>query len=265
MLTDPVQAAIAELEQPPLPQPPVFSDVAAERRHRKERLAAAFRIFGRAGHEEGGAGHITVRDPERPDCFWVNPFGVSFRRMTVSDLVLVDHAGHLVEGSRPINAAAFAIHSEVHRARPDVVAAAHAHTVHGKAWASLGKPLEPISQDHCYFYEDHALYDDFNGVVLDVAEGRNLAGALGTKKAAILQNHGILTVGQSVDEAAYWFMAMDRCCHVSLLAEAAGKPISVPHERAKATHDQIGTHFLGWFFFQPLYDVVVAEEPDFLD
>ena len=94
-----------------------------ERLHRKQRLAAAFRIFGRLGFDEGVAGHITARDPEHLDRFWVNPFGMSFRRIRVRDLILVDHTGAVVEGSWPVNRAAFAIHSQVHAARPDSAAA----------------------------------------------------------------------------------------------------------------------------------------------
>jgi ribulose-5-phosphate 4-epimerase/fuculose-1-phosphate aldolase len=162
-----------------------------------------------------------------------------------------------------VNGAAFAIHSQVHAARPDVVACAHAHSIYGKAWCSLGRPLDPITQDHCYFYEDHAVYDDFTGVVHDLADGASLASALGTKKAALLQNHGLLTVGHSVDEAAYWFMALDRCCHVSLLAEATRHaPKLIPHDRATNVRETIGTHYLGWFFFQPLFDELIAREPD---
>ena len=123
------------------------------------------------------AGHITVRDPEFPDRFWLNPFGVDFRMIRVSDLVCVDHDGTIVHGDHAINQAAFAIHSEVHAARPDVVAAAHTHSVHGRAFSSLGRLLDPITQDSCAFYDDHVLFDDFTGVVLDPLEGKRIAAA----------------------------------------------------------------------------------------
>src|SRR4051795_11311058 len=84
-----------------------------ERLWRKQRLALAFRIFGRFGFDEGVAGHITARDPERTDEFWVNPFGMSFKQITVDDLIRVDHAGNVVEGTWPVNQAAFAIHSSI--------------------------------------------------------------------------------------------------------------------------------------------------------
>src|SRR5579862_5924145 len=128
---------------------PKFDTVAEERLHRKQRLAAGFRLFGKFGFDEGVAGHITVRDPEHADRFWLNPFGMNFKHIRVSDLICVDHSGEVVEGDARVNRAAFAIHSQVHAARPDVVAAAHAHSIYGKSWSTLGRLLDPITQDAC--------------------------------------------------------------------------------------------------------------------
>ena len=116
--------------------PPVLDNPADERRMRKHKLAAALRIFGRFGFDEGVAGHFTVRDPERLDHFWVNPFGRSFKQMRVSDLILVNHSGDIVEGNGLLNAAAFAIHSQIHKNLPHVIAAAHTHSLYGKTWPS---------------------------------------------------------------------------------------------------------------------------------
>jgi len=146
---------------PQLPEPPTFATVEAERRDRKQRLAAAFRLFSRYGFDEGIAGHITARDPEYRDRFWVNPFGMHFGQIRVRDLILVNDKGEVVEGNKPVNAAAFAIHSQIHAARPDIVAAAHAHSLYGKSWSSLGRLLDPLTQDACAFYEDHSLFDDY--------------------------------------------------------------------------------------------------------
>ncbi len=166
------------------PRFPKFDSVEAERRHRKQHLAAAFRLFGHFGFDEGLAGHITARDPELLDHFWVNPLGLNFKLVRVKDLILVNDRGDVVEGDWPLNAAAFAIHSQIHAARPDVVAAAHAHSVYGKAWSSLRRPLDPLTQDACAFYGDHAVFDDYTGVVLDLEEGKRLAHALGSNKAS---------------------------------------------------------------------------------
>jgi ribulose-5-phosphate 4-epimerase/fuculose-1-phosphate aldolase len=240
-------------------------DFEAVRLHRKQRLAAAFRIFARFGFDEGVAGHITARDPELLDHFWVNPFAMHFSQIRVSDLILVNDQGEVVEGDRPVNTAAFAIHSQLHAARPDVVAAAHTHSVHGKAWSTLGRRLDPITQDSCVFYDDHSLFDDYTGVVLNTDEGKRIAVALGEHKAVILRNHGLLTVGHSVEEAAYWFVTMDTTCRAQLLAESAGKPVLIDADMAALTASQVGSHAAGEIGFAPLYDVVMREEPDFLD
>src|ERR1700757_4240656 len=248
-----------------IPRPPVFATAAEERLHRKRMLAAAFRLFSRLGFDEGVAGHITARDPERLDHFWVNPFGMHFSQIRASNLILVNHRGEVVEGNYPVNGAAFAIHSQVHAARPDVIAAAHAHSMYGKSWASLGRLLDPITQDACAFFEDHVLFDDFTGVVYETSEGERIAKALGSHKAAILRNHGLLTVGETVDEAVWWFITMDRSCQAQLLAEAAGKPIAIDKENALITRGQVGTHMAGWFQFQPLWQRITREQPDLFE
>ena len=248
-----------------LPMPPTFATFEEERRHRQERLAAGFRLFSKFGFDEGVAGHITARDPEDPELFWVNPFAVHFGHISVSDLLCVNAQGEVVEGNRPVNVAAFAIHSQVHAARPDVMAAAHSHSVYGKSWSALGRTLDPITQDVCAFYEDHDLFDDYTGVVVNTEEGKRIGAALGTNKAVILRNHGLLTVGETVDEAVWWFITMERSCQAQLLAEAAGTPVLIDKEVAELTHSQVGNHYSGWLSFQPLYNRIVREQPDLLD
>jgi ribulose-5-phosphate 4-epimerase/fuculose-1-phosphate aldolase len=245
-----------------MPTPPTFDNVEEERQHRKVRLAAGFRLFSRFGFDEGVAGHITARDPELSDHFWVNPFAMHFGHIRASDLLLVNEHGDVVEGDRVVNTAAFAIHSQVHAARPDVVSAAHSHSVYGRTWSTLGRPLDPITQDVCAFHGDHAVFDDYTGVVLDLEEGKRIAHALAGHKAVILRNHGLLTVGHSVDEAVWWFITMERSCQAQLMAEAAGTPVLIDEDMASLTAEQVGSHLAGWLSFQPLFDRIIREQPD---
>src|SRR5271156_6511900 len=204
-----VSSEVKIAKTPPMP---TFTTAGEERLHRKQRLASAFRLFAKFGFSEGVAGHITVRDPEWTDHFWVNPFGMHFAHIRVSDLVMVNEKGEVVEGNRPVNESAFAIHSRGHKARPDVVAQ-----------------------------------------------------ALGHRKAVIMQNHGNLTVGSTGDEAAWFYIAMDRSCQSQLMAEAAGKPIPIAHEAAVVARKQVGNPRVAWFQYQPLWDLIVREQPDLLD
>ncbi|RCK63361.1 Meiotically up-regulated gene 14 protein [Candida viswanathii] len=220
---------------------PTFTDPHLERKFILEHTAATFRIFARRGFSEGEAGHCSVRDPVQCDTFWINPLGVHFALIRAADLVHVDEKGNILpDGNQaPINAAGFAIHSSLHRARSDVNAACHTHSIHGRAYSAFGKPLEMINQDACVFYGDNqAVYLSFGGVALEKDEGRAIADATGgVARAVILQNHGLLTLGETIDEAAYLFTLMENTCRVQLLADAAEskeKPkLVIPDEEAE--------------------------------
>ncbi|MDX8530101.1 class II aldolase/adducin family protein [Mesorhizobium sp. VK25A] len=244
---------------------PSFDSLREERQHRKQRLAGAFRIFASLGFCEGVAGHITARDPEFTDTFWVNPFGMHFGQIRVHDLIRVDREGNVVEGESPANISAFAIHAAIHEARPEVVAAAHAHSIYGKAWSAIGRLLDPITQDACAFYEDHIFFDDARVLITEASEGAGLARCLGPHKAAILRNHGLLTVGETVEEAVWWFVAMERCCQAQFLAESVGQPLQIDGSNARAARAVNGTPFTGWFQCQPLWDQIVRLQPDLLN
>jgi ribulose-5-phosphate 4-epimerase/fuculose-1-phosphate aldolase len=121
-----------------------------------------------------------------------------------------------------------------------------------------------ITQDSLRFYKSHAVYDNFGGIVLDHEEGKRIAKCLGNGKAAILQNHGLLTVGQSVDEAAFWFISLDKTCHAQLLVDAASagsghKKIFINDEEAAFTYPQVGGPEKGWLAFQGYYDEQLAK------
>lgn len=262
-MTNTLEGKLAELEKEATTQK---ADFETERRHRKERLAAGLRTMGRLHLAEGVAGHVTVRDPEFPDRFWVNPFGKNFKLMKVSDLICVDHSGEIVEGDGALNQAAFAIHGQIHKARPDIMAAAHSHSMYGRTFSSLGKPLKMITQDHTMFYDDVALCSDGSGaVVLDLEVGKKMAEALGERKALIHQNHGLITTGGSVDAAVWWFISLERCCQSQLVAEAAGEPIEIPQAYCEDGYKAQGHDVAGWFQFQPFWDELVEREPEFLD
>jgi ribulose-5-phosphate 4-epimerase/fuculose-1-phosphate aldolase len=249
----------------PMPGAPIFDSPAQERRHRKVRLAAALRIFGRYGFGEGISGHISVRDPEHADLFWVNPFGVSFNLVKVSDLICVDPDGKVVEGRHPVNPSAFAIHSQIHELRPDAVAAAHAHTVSSRALGALGRGLVPVDQESAAFHQNHVVYDAYDGPSVAVDQGRRMAEHLGDNRAILLRHHGLITVGGSVDEAVHWFVTFDGCAQIQLLAAAAGELKPMTDEQARSAREGFGDPQLGWFSFKLLWDELLAEQPDFID
>lgn len=146
--------------------------------------------------------------------------------LKASDMVHINEDGQVIGGNKvAVNAAGFKIHGAIHKARPDLNAACHCHSPAGKAWSTFGKPLDIINQDMCTLYGIQAVYESFGGVVLDDEESQRVAAALGDKaRAVVLQNHGLLTAGSTVDEAAYLFTMMERSCEVQLMVESAGLP-----------------------------------------
>jgi len=243
---------------------PVFDTVEEERQHRLERLAGVCRIFGHAGYSVGLLGHITVRDPEHHDRLWANPMGVSFSRMRVSDLVQIDHRGKLLHGDRPVNPVGVLLHAAVHRARPDLVAVCHAHSTYGSAWSAFGRPVDPITQDTAVFFEQQAVITEPR-VAANPDQADQFAAAFGSHKVAIQANHGIFSTGRTIDEAAWWFISMDRACHVQLLAQAAGSPDRWPDDMARGLSRGLGSPEFGWLSFQPLWDEITASDPDLFD
>ncbi|KAJ5997794.1 hypothetical protein N7522_009454 [Penicillium canescens] len=217
---------------------PKIDDPYKKRQWQLEHMAGAFRVFARKGFTEGTSGHISVRDPVDPTTFWINPMGIHFGMLKASDMVQIDANGQVIGGNKTaVNAAGFMIHSAIHRARPDIHAACHTHSPAGKAWSTFGRPLDIISQDTCILWGTQAVYKAFGGVVLGAEEGVRIAEAMGDKaRMIVLQNHGLLTAGGTVDEAAYLFTLAERSCEIQIMVESTGLPKNfVGEEEAELT------------------------------
>lgn len=214
------------------------AELGAERLRRKRDVALGYRIFAALRWGDLGDGHITARDPEHTDCFWLLRYPVPFEQATIDDLVLVRADGTTVDG-RPVNRTAYHIHHPVHDARPDVVAVAHTHTAWGTPFCATRRPLLPITQEACQFFERWASFDDEEVQVLGLAGGARIAAALGRHQVVLLRNHGLLTVGTSVAEAIASFVTLERVTEAHLKAPDA-TPISA--ESARIARDDLLRH-----------------------
>ncbi|KAH7016696.1 class II aldolase/adducin N-terminal [Ilyonectria destructans] len=247
----------------PLTGIPTFVSFQAHREHIILHMAAVFRNWARVGYIEGISGHISVRDPEFPGCIWMNPIGKHFALMNASDMVCLEIAtGKIVGGNkvRPVNKPGFFIHSEMHKARHDVHAICHAHTMAGRAWTVFGKPLDMITQDVCDLYDSIAVMNEYGGIVAADEEGKQIARALGPRnKAALLLNHGLITVGNTVDEAAFLLGLVERSCEIQLKVEAAcaGNPelkkTLIPNELCKFNFQMAGEK--NWLYVEAQPDI----------
>ena len=239
---------------------PTFATADDLRAHRRRQTAIGYRILGSFGWGASGDGHVSARDPELSDHFWLARYGVPFNQVTTDDIVLVGPDGAVVDApggiDTGINLAAYNIHWPLHEARPDVVSAVHTHTPYGTPFAAQRRLLAPISQEACAFFDNHSLFDDEELDVVSIDGGKRIAAALGPHRAVILCNHGLLTTGASVAEAVGWFVVMERVAEVHMKAGETARPISDEGARAVARTNSHPRS--GWHAFQYLARRVIA-------
>ena len=249
---------------------PRHDDLLQERLHRKQRLAAAYRLFAQYGFEVGLAGHFTARDPIETEHYWINPLGVPFSQISVSQLLRVDSQGQVVEGEGLLNTSALDLHYGLQHARPEVVGIAHLHGFYGRTWSSLGQLFDPITAEAGAFIGDQAIFrrhdlrktdgtleqdrDIVTGAFVDSFAGNNLL---------FWQNHGVWTVGETVESAAWRFILAEDVARSHLLARAAGVPI-IPQLEPASAEGRARNELFSWLNFQPLWDEIIARQPDLL-
>ena len=193
----------------------------AEREARIQ-LAACYRIFEMLGWDQLIFNHITVRVPGPDVRFLINPFGLHYREITASNLVLIDVDGNSLRESKwPVNRAGFVIHSAVHGALKDVHCVMHTHTTTGMAVACLKDGLSPHNFYGAMLHGQVA-YHDLEGVTVEPGERERIVRDIGDKRAVILRNHGLLAWGCNVPEAFLTLWTLQRACDVQIMASAAG-------------------------------------------
>lgn len=191
-------------------------------------LAAAYRWFDLLGLTDLIYTHMSARVPDAPHHFLINPYGLMFHEITASNLVKVDIDGNLVEPSEfGMNPAGFTIHSALYHARPDIGAAIHLHTIASMAVSTQKDGLLPLNQHSLRWYNRIA-YHDYEGIALDLEERDRLAADLGSHHSMILRNHGLLTVGGDVPEAAVLMYYLEDSCKCQVATLAGNRDLVLP-------------------------------------
>ena len=203
-------------------------------------LAAAYRLVALFGWDDLVFTHLSARVPGPDHHFLINPYGLNYDEVTASNLVKIDINGHVVEHSdHPINEAGFIIHSAIHmleNTSNHVIM--HTHSRAGMAVAALKDGLLPISMGATMFYDDIA-YHDYEGPSLYLDERSRLQASLGNKKALILRNHGLMTVGETVPEAFVRLYRLESACRTQLDASAAGEVNLLDHDTASKSGQDV--------------------------
>ena len=209
---------------------PGSSRYSAEEWRLRQELAACYRLIAHFRMTDLIFTHISARIPGPEHHFLINPYGLWFDEITASNLVKIDLQGQAVEPSPySVNPAGFVIHSAIHGARENAQCVLHTHTRAGCAVAAQRDGLLPLNQISMEFYGNVA-YHDYEGIALDLDERERLVKDLGDKPVLILRNHGLLTVGETVQQAFLRMYYLEKACEIQLAAQAGGQALVVPSE-----------------------------------
>ncbi|MGB5076473.1 MAG: class II aldolase/adducin family protein [Sphingorhabdus sp.] len=209
-----------------------------------QELAVLARTLHREGYDDHIAGHITIADPN--GTFLVNPWELAWDELTASDIIRVDSTGRVIEGEWNVTPA-IGLHLAVHQRRHNLRVVIHNHSRWGSVWSASGRIPPVYDQTSGHVDEDPALYDEYAGTVDGAMEAQAAADALGQGKWALLKNHGVFIVAESVRQAHLRAITMEHRCrlawHVEVLGE--GQPIDNPESlRVAQMSDPLGMPFL---------------------
>lgn len=206
----------------------------------RAKLALGCRILAMEGHGDVIWGHMSVRDPNNPEQYWMKANGVGLEEISEDDLVLLDYAGNKVAGMRQRHNE-FPIHAEIMRRRPDVNAVVHTHPTLPTVLGSSGHTIKPVTHEGCYFYPPTIpLYTDMTDLIVTRDQGEAVASSLGVHKALFLLNHGIVIASATIEEAVVASMLLEKACRAQLAAISMGTDVPCsPDEEALLKREHI--------------------------
>lgn len=187
----------------------------------RQKLIDAGRILDATGQGDLTRGHVSIRVPGDPTHFYMKPHSFGFEEITPENIVICNLDGEKISGGGRKHSEVY-IHSEIFKARPDVMSVIHAHPTYAVAWSATGKPLQPISQPGIAFADGVPYFTDTVDLIRSTDMGAGVARALGSHKAVLMRNHGVAVVGATAEEATVLTIWLDNAAQIQLLAEAAG-------------------------------------------
>ena len=224
-----------------------------------QQLACSARIMAHNGLALDVAGHITAVRPGGDGSMWCTPYGLWWRELTASDIIVLDADGDVVDGKWDVTPAVY-IHTELHRARPEAEVIIHNHPYYGSLMSTLHITPEITDQQACMFDGDIAMFDEYTGGVDDTDGGQYLAERIGTATAVILVNHGVLITGGSVAQATCRMTNFERTCHLNFDALASGqKPVPVPFEQRAMLKHALNTISVDYFWGGEIRELLRTE------
>jgi ribulose-5-phosphate 4-epimerase/fuculose-1-phosphate aldolase len=230
-------------------------------------LAASLRMAARLGLEEGICNHFSAMVPGRDDLFLVNPYGLMFREVTASSILVCDVGGHVVDGEGQPEATAFFIHARLHKKLPRARAAFHTHMPYSTALSMVeGEPLVWAGQTSLKFYGRVAVDEHYNGLALDEAEGDRIAAAMGDADVVFMRNHGVMVTAPTIAMAWDDLYYLERAAEVQVKAMSTGRPLrAIPPELARKTQHQMrpADAESGRLHLEAVKRLLMRQEPEF--
>jgi ribulose-5-phosphate 4-epimerase/fuculose-1-phosphate aldolase len=183
----------------------------------RQELAMAYQLAAAKGWGDGIYTHISACVPGEGESYLINQFGLNFEDVNAENLVKVNIKGEILSGAGPVNQSGFAIHGAIHAARPDASCIMHLHVDPVIAVSLQKRGLLPISQHALRFYGDIVTHP-YRGLVLSSAEQDELIATMGSKKAVLLQNHGSIICGSTIQQAFYLMDVLEKACRIQLMS-----------------------------------------------
>lgn len=252
------ELATSRAEWAPSATPPIGVDLTHE-----QQMACAFRALARVGFSENMAGHITWAD--RADgSMLINPWGLWWDEVRSSDVCRVDEDGRVLEGRWDVTPA-FHIHTELHRHRPDARVVIHNHPYYVTVLAAIGELPVIAHQTGSLYDGDLSFVEEYTGEVDDAELGRDLAERIGDANTVILANHGVITIGESIELATYRAASIDRMCRLAYHVLLSGKPATPISARTRQEMQRSLVNRAANVYWAGMARRLIREEPEFLD
>jgi L-fuculose-phosphate aldolase len=191
-------------------------------------LAILARALDRMGFDDYMVGHMTYRQPD--DTLLTLPLELGWDEVTASDVIRIDESGHILEGRWTVTPA-IVLHLEFHRVHPGCKVTIHQHPRYGTIWSTTGRIPPAYDQRSCALSDKQiAVYDDYEGPVDNLDATRAAVAAIGDANCALLRNHGVFLVGDSIEQSYSNAVALEWRCRQAWLAERIEGARTVPEQ-----------------------------------
>ena len=204
----------------------------------KETLIIAGKVLVGEGQDDFTRGHISMRLPDNPGQFLMKAHSIGLDEITMDNILTIDLEGNVVAGTARRHSEVF-IHSEIFKVRPDVNCVIHTHPPYSCALSASAKPLRALSQPSALFYKSLGIYTDTINLIRTHAMGAGVAKALGSNRAVLLKNHGVVVTGASIEETVIGVIMLENAAQIQMIAEGAGEcaPEFPEEDVLKLRHD----------------------------